>query len=65
MTTKAKKPPSETPDRGERSRLRSDKTSTGTLRKYDPESEWATVEWDAGVAAPKTVHRFELVRISA
>lgn len=56
------KPPSNTPERGERCCLRGRVHVTGTLKTYDPDSDWATVEWDEGMVAPKLVHRFELMR---
>jgi hypothetical protein len=56
------KRPADTPERDERCCLRGDRSATGVLRKYDPDTEWATVEWDGGVTAPRLVHRFELMR---
>jgi hypothetical protein len=53
------KPPPNLPDRGQRCRLRG-RPAAGTLLKYDPESLWATVDWDAGVVAAKIVHLHEL-----
>ncbi len=45
------------PERGERVRLRG-REPVGVLVRYDPESNWATVEWDA--TGPKICHRREL-----
>lgn len=56
---KARKVPADTPDRGDRCRLRANAGIVGTLKKFDPDSNWATVEWD-GPPGPKLVHRFEL-----
>lgn len=47
------------PERGDRVKLRG-RPNSGTLRKYDPASNWATVEWD--VSGPKFCHRLELER---
>lgn len=54
--------PAKTPERGDRVRLRG-RGNTGVLRKYDPESNWAVVEWDTD--GPRFCHRFELERIDA
>lgn len=63
---KPKKPPPNLPDRGDRCALRaSPADTTGTLVKYDPDTQWSTVEWDEGVNGPKVVHRFELMRADA
>jgi len=52
------KTPKNLPERGDRCKLRG-RDGYGVLQKYDPESEWATVNWDAG-KWPKMVHRYEL-----
>lgn len=62
---KTKKAPPNIPDRGDRCALRGNPSTTGTLRKYDPDTEWATVEWDAGIEGPTYCHRFELVTTPA
>lgn len=49
--------PSSVPERGDRVKLRG-RPHVGILRKYDPESQWATVEWDC--LGPKVCHRYEL-----
>ncbi len=49
------------PERGDKVRLRG-RAPCCVLRKYDPESQWATVEWD-GTPGPKVCHRFELEKI--
>lgn len=61
---KAKKAPPNTPERGERCCLRGDRSKTGTLHKYDPDSQWATVDWDSDPPGPKLCHRFELLRVN-
>jgi hypothetical protein len=45
------------PERGERVKLRGRKP-TGVLVKYDPETNWATVEWDT--TGPRCCHRAKL-----
>jgi hypothetical protein len=50
----------EAPERGDRVRLRG-RPNYGTLTKYNPDSDWATVEWENG--GPKICHRRELERI--
>lgn len=62
---KFQKAPPDLPERGERCCLRGSPSATGMLAKYDPASQWSTVEWDDGVNAPKVVHRFELRRADA
>ena len=57
------KKPQNVPERGDRVQLRGRPQFAGMLKKYDPESNWATVEWD-GDKGPKTCHRFELERRS-
>lgn len=54
----AKQPPN-APERGEAVRLRGKPEVTGTLKKYDPESQWATVDWIDN-KGPRVCHRFEL-----
>lgn len=56
-----KREPPNLPDRGDRCALRGNKNSIGTLLKFDPESEWATVDWDS--EGPKVCHRYELVKV--
>lgn len=58
-----KRGPTDIPERGERCGLRSSPSTTGVLAKYDPESNWATVQWDGPSYGPKLVHRFELIRL--
>jgi hypothetical protein len=53
--------PPNVPERGDRVQLRGRPQFVGTLRKYDPDSQWATVEWDEE-GGPETCHRFELER---
>lgn len=60
---KTKKAPPNIPDRGDRCALRGYPSATGTLRKYDPESNWSSVEWDADIKGPTYCHRFELVTV--
>jgi hypothetical protein len=56
----AKAPPN-VPERGDSVRLRGRMGRLGKLLKYDPESNWATVEWNEGSGPkPKMCHRFEL-----
>ena len=55
--------PKGTPERGERCCIRGRVHVTGTLVKYNPESNWATVEWDEGMTGPKLIHRFELMKL--
>lgn len=57
------KPPPNLPEVGDRCRMRADKTITGILMKYQPESNWSRVKWDEHVIAPKLVHRFELMKL--
>ena len=57
------RPPVGTPERGERCQLRGNAAATGLLAKVN-DRDWALVDWDSGVVAPKLVHRFELIRIS-
>lgn len=57
----AKAPPN-VPDRGDRVIARGKPGREGILKKYDPESQWSTVDWDDG-AGPRTCHRFELMRV--
>ena len=52
------KAPSNLPDRGDRVRQRG-RPREGTLIKYDPDTEWSTVEWDDG-EGPRVCHRYEL-----
>jgi hypothetical protein len=61
LMTKPKKPPPNIPERGDKCAMRRDPSVTGVLLKFDPESEWATVEWNGD--GPKICHRFELVKV--
>jgi hypothetical protein len=55
-----KRPPN-TPDRGDKVRLRG-RAHEGVLVKYDPESLWSTVEWEA--QGPKVCHLYELEKVA-
>jgi len=55
------KAPPNTPERGDRVRLRGKDFGEGVLKKFDPETNWSTVEWDED--GPKVCHRFELERV--
>lgn len=55
------KMPPNVPERGDRCHLRGRPQFAGTLKKYDPASQWATVEW-IDSKGPKICHRFELER---
>ncbi len=58
-----KRLPLNTPERGDRCKLRGREGYFGILTKYDPETNWATVSWDVTSPGPKNCHRFELERI--
>lgn len=60
----SKKSPPNAPERGDRCVMRGNREQSGMLSKYDPETNWATVEWDADVSGPLMCHRFELERRS-
>lgn len=60
MKTQMKKPPPDIPIRMQYCCLRADAQKWGVLIKFDPETEWATVEWLSPVKGPKFVHRYEL-----
>jgi hypothetical protein len=62
--TQMKKAPPNTPERGDRCRMRGRPGHVGRLIKYDPATNWATVVWDIGPSGPQTVHRFELERVT-
>jgi hypothetical protein len=51
------------PERGDRCAMRGRAHMSGVLIKYDPDNNWATVTWDAGVRGPGVCHRFELQAI--
>lgn len=61
IAASVKRPPANTPARGDRCRLRG-RSPAGVLRTIDPDTNWAVVEWDAGKEGPKYVHLFELER---
>jgi hypothetical protein len=54
------KPPANTPERGDRVKLRG-KASTGELLTIEPERLWAHVKWDE--SGPKYVHLHELEKL--
>lgn len=62
--TKAHKGPSDIPERGDRCRMRGKPRFVGTLLRYDPDNNWATVAWD-NRDGPTVCHRFELQIIAA
>lgn len=58
-----KKAPPNTPERGDRCRLRGRDGRVGRIVKLDRESNWCTVRWEND---EQTIcHRFELERIGA
>jgi hypothetical protein len=59
--TMGKKAPPNIPERGDLASLRGNPARFGVVSKYDPETNWATVEWDDG-GGPRLCHRFELER---
>jgi hypothetical protein len=56
------RPPLNTPDVGDRVRLRGRK-SRGLLNRVDAD-KWSFVWWDADAQGPKICHLFELERIA-
>jgi hypothetical protein len=63
VTSKPPRPPPNTPDVGDRVRLRG-RDPRGVLSRVD-ERKWSWVDWDAdAVAGPKIVYLFELERIA-
>ena len=48
------------PEREDRVKLRG-RESVGVLKKYDPETNWSTVDWEN--FGPKICHRNELEKV--